>query len=102
MYIQFSSAIIDSHSIRYHSFADDLQLQMSATPDKEYEPLPCMQSFISNIKAWTIVNMPKLNDNKIQLMFVNSRPTKHLHNLLVSLTNSNGHVVRLSVCRYRG
>ena len=30
MYIKPLSAIIDSHSIKHHSFADDLQLQMSA------------------------------------------------------------------------
>ena len=29
MYIKPLSAIIDSHSIIHHSFADDLQLQMS-------------------------------------------------------------------------
>ena len=33
MYIKPLSAIIDSHSIIHHSFADDLQLQMSAPPD---------------------------------------------------------------------
>ena len=35
MYAKPLSAIIDSHSIIHHSFADDLQLQMSA-PLKEY------------------------------------------------------------------
>ena len=35
MYIKPLSAIIDSHSIIHHSFADDLQLQMS-TPQIEY------------------------------------------------------------------
>ena len=33
IYIKPLSAIIDSHSIIHHSFADDLQLQMSAPPD---------------------------------------------------------------------
>ena len=32
MYIKPLYAIIDSHSIIHHSFADDLQLQMSAPP----------------------------------------------------------------------
>ena len=32
MYIKPLSAIIDSHSIIHHSFADDLQLHMSAPP----------------------------------------------------------------------
>ena len=34
MFIKPLSAIIDSHSIIHHSFADDLQLQMSAPPDR--------------------------------------------------------------------
>ena len=34
MYIKHLSAITDSHSIMHHSFADDLQLQMSAPPDR--------------------------------------------------------------------
>ena len=33
MYIKPLSAIIDPHSIIHHSFADDLQLQMSVPPD---------------------------------------------------------------------
>ena len=39
MYIKPLSAIIDSHSIIHHSFADDLQLQMSAPPDRISELL---------------------------------------------------------------
>ena len=37
------SAIIDSHSTIHHSFADDLQLQMSAPPDRISELLHSMQ-----------------------------------------------------------
>ena len=64
MYIKPLSAIIDSHPIIHHSFADDLQSQMSARPDKISELLHSMQSCISDIKAWTTVNMLKLNDIK--------------------------------------
>ena len=39
MYIKPLSVIIDSHSIIHHSFADDLQLQMSAPPDRISELL---------------------------------------------------------------
>ena len=46
MYIRPLSAIIDSHSIIHHSFVDDLQLQMSAPPDKISELLHSMQSRI--------------------------------------------------------
>ena len=52
MYIKPLSAFIDSHSIIHHSFADDLQLPMSAPPDKISELLHSMQSCISDVKAW--------------------------------------------------
>ena len=57
------SAITDSHSIMHHSFADDLQLQMSA-PDKISKLLHFMHSCISDIKAWAPANVLKHNDNK--------------------------------------
>ena len=89
MYIKPLSAIIDSHSIIHHSFADDLQLQMSAPPDRISELLHSMQSCISDVKAWATVNMLKLNDNKTELMLVTSTITKHLHYLPTSITIGN-------------
>ena len=64
------SAIIDSHSIIKKSFSDDLQLQMSALPDKITELLHFMQSCLADVKAWATANMLKLNDNKTELMLV--------------------------------
>ena len=85
MYIKPLFAIIDSHSITHHSFADDLQLQMSAPPDKISELLHSMQSCISDVKAWATANRLKLNDNKTELMLFTSKRTKHLHNLHTSI-----------------
>ena len=64
MYIKPLSAIIDSHSIAHHSFADDLQLHMSASTNKIYELLHSMNSCIGDVKDWANTNMPKLNDKK--------------------------------------
>ena len=89
MYIMPLSAIIDSHSIIHHSFADDLQLQMSAPPDRISELLHSMQSCISDVKAWATANMLKLNDSKTELMLVTS---KHLHNLPTSITIGNAQI----------
>ena len=75
------SAIIDSHSIIHHSFADDFQLQMSGPPDRISELLHSIQSCISDAKAWATVNILKFNDNKTELMLVSSKRTKNLHNL---------------------
>ena len=89
MYTKPLSAIIDSHSIIHHSYADDLQLQMSAPPDRISELLHSMQSCISDVKAWATANMLKLNENKTELMLVTSKRTKHLHSLPTSITIGN-------------
>ena len=89
MYIKPLSAIIDSHSIMQHSFADDIQLQISAPADGISEQLHSMQSCISDVKARTTANMLKLNHNKTELMLVISKRTKHLHNLPTSVTIGN-------------
>ena len=86
MYIKPLSAIIDSHSIIHHSFVDELQLQMSAPPDRISDLLHSMQSCVSDVKAWATANMLKLSDNKTELMFVTSKRTKHLYNLPTSIT----------------
>ena len=64
MYTKPLTAIIDSHSIMHHSFVNDLQLQMSATPCRISELLHSMQSCIGDVKAWTTANTLKLNDTK--------------------------------------
>ena len=92
MYIKPLSATIDSNSIMHHSFADDLQLQMSAPTDRISELLHTMQSCIGDVKAWATVNMHKLNDNKTELMLVTSKRTKHLHSLPTSINIGNAQV----------
>ena len=92
MYIKPLSAIIDSNSIIHHSFADDLQLQMSAPPERISELLHSMQSCISDVKAWATANMLKLNDSKTELMLVTSKRSKHLHNLPTSITIGNAQI----------
>ena len=92
MYIKPSSAIIDSHSIINHSFADDLQLQMSAPPDRISELHHSMQSCISDVKAWATANMLNLNDDKTELMLVTSSRTKHLHSLPTLITIANAQI----------
>ena len=92
MYIKPLSAIIDSHSIMHYSFADDLQLQMSAPPDRISELLNSMQSCISDVIAWATANMLKLNDNKTELMLVTSKRNMHLHSLPTFITICNAQI----------
>ena len=92
LYIKPLSAIIDSHSIMHRSFADDLQLQLSAPPDRISGLLHSMQSCISDVKALATANMLKLNDSKTELMLVTSKRSKHLHNLPTSITIGNAQI----------
>ena len=55
---------LSTHTITHQSFADDLQLQMSAPPDEISELLHSMQSCMSDVKALATANMLRLNDNK--------------------------------------
>ena len=86
------SAIIDSHSIIHHSFADDLQSQISAPPDRISELLHSIQSCMSDVKCLATANMLELNDNKTELMVVTSKRTKHFHNLPTSITRGNAQI----------
>ena len=76
----------------HHSFAHDIQLQMSALPDRISELRHTIQSCISDVKAWATANMLKLNDNKTELMIVTSKRTKHLHSLPTSITMGNANI----------
>ena len=78
-----------THTIIHHSFADDLQLEMSATPIRISELLHSVQSCMCDVKVWATANMLKLNDNKTELMLVTSNRSKHLHNLPSSITIGN-------------
>ena len=92
MYIKHLSAIIDSHSMIHHSFADDLQLQLSAPPDRKSELLHSIQSCMGDVKPCSTANMLKVNDSKTELMLVTSKRSKHLHNLPTSITMGNAQI----------
>ena len=78
-----------THTITHHLLSDDMQLQMSAPPDKNSELLHSMQSCICDVKAWSTVNMLKLYNNQTKLMIVTYKRTKQLHSLPTSITIGN-------------
>ena len=83
------SAIIDSHYIIHHSFADDIQLQMSASPDKTSKLVNSVHSCICYIKAWATANM------------LRRKRTEHLHSLLTPITVGNAQILfRQSVMNF--
>ena len=98
---------LSTHTIILHSFADDLQLQMSAPPDKMSELLHSMQLCMSDVKAWASENMPRLNDvNKTHVCYhkknyASPYPTYFNHyrqcsNSLQTVCEEFGFYIRLS------
>ena len=81
-----------THTIIHNSFADDIQLMMSAPPDVISELIHSMQSCIGDVIAWATANMLVLNDNKTELMLVTSNRTKNHHNLPTSITIGNAQI----------
>ena len=65
---------------------------MSFIPERISELLLTMQSGISDNKALAEINVLKLNDNKTELMFVNSINANHLHNIPTLLLTGNVHI----------
>ena len=87
--LSFYISLLIHTLITHHSYADDLQLHTFAPFYKISKLLCSMKSCISNIKAWAISKILKLNDNMTDLMLVTSKGTKYLHNLPSSITIGN-------------
>ena len=65
---------------------------MSAPADKISELLHSMPSCMSDVKAWAIANMPKLNDNKTELIIIASKRRRHPPNIPTSIINGNAEI----------
>ena len=64
------STVIEKHSVLYHSYADDSQLQKSAPPHQIPDLFLFMQKCTDDIESWMTLNNLKLNDNKTEAMIV--------------------------------
>ena len=60
-------AVIERHSILHHSYADDSQLQNSATPDRLPDLIDSMRLCIDDIKDWMTDN-----NDKTEVMIISS------------------------------
>ena len=49
-------------------------------------------SWWHSLNTWATANMPRLNDNKTELMLVTSKRNKHLHSLPTSITIGNAQI----------
>ena len=91
------SAIMKSHCLQYHCYADDTQLYVTFKPGQdEQQALLQLQNCIELIKSWMAMNFLKLNDDKTEFIILGSS-----HNLSKVTTKSisiESHTIMSSNC----
>ena len=65
--------IARKHNISFHIYADDNQLYLAFRPLNGHSTKLRIEDLISDIKAWMIVNLLKLNDEKTEFLLIYSR-----------------------------
>ena len=86
------STVIERHSILHHSYADDTQLQNSATPDRLPNLIDSMRLCIDDIKDWMTDNKLTLNDDKTEVMIISSSRMSTALSIPESFDIGNGSV----------
>ena len=69
--------ICREHDVSFQSYADDQQIYLSLSPTQPGGKDKCLQSLvacISNIRLWMRTNLLKLNDDKMELIVLGTRP----------------------------
>eukprot|EP00745_Piridium_sociabile_P020377 TRINITY_DN313_c0_g1_i4.p1 TRINITY_DN313_c0_g1~~TRINITY_DN313_c0_g1_i4.p1 ORF type:complete len:508 (-),score=73.27 TRINITY_DN313_c0_g1_i4:117-1640(-) len=72
LYTHPLSDVISHHRIHHHMFADDTELYNSANRSHSDVLFSTMQSCISDVKAWTLVNKLQLNEDKTEALLIDS------------------------------
>ena len=64
------SAILRFHKVGYHVYADDTQIYVSFKCDDPLQALDKINVCISDIRRWMILNKLKINDGKLNLLYL--------------------------------
>ena len=74
LYIQPLSNLTKQHYLCVHLFADDIQIKTSILPQHVHSAISSVETCISDVKYWMIVNKLQLNDEKTECLLI--RPNK--------------------------
>ena len=79
LYTALIEAILRKHKVRYHKFADDLQIYVFFDPSKPGDrerAISQIEKCIAEVSAWMLINKLELNPSKAEYILVQSK-----HNL---------------------
>ena len=65
--------LLRSHGMKYHIYADDIQVYLSCHPDDLPNAVTRLESCVNDIKTWMGTNMLKLNGDKTEFMVIRSK-----------------------------
>ena len=89
LYLKPVADILERHNIRYHMYADDIQIYLACDPTQREivnQTLSKMTTVMSEIKKWMLLNKLKLNQDKTEFFVISSRShQKHLQNVSIAL-----------------
>ena len=76
MYTQPLGTVIEKQSMKYHMYADDAQIYMSAPTVDVPSLVHKFELCVSDVKNWMIENKLKMNEDKTEILVCNTNRTQ--------------------------
>ena len=85
MYTSPLEDLITSYGVSCMVYADDIQLYVTMTEEQRPDVIQRLESCLVHVKSWSTANKLKLNDDKTEVIHINSR-FKHspIHSIRIS------------------
>ena len=80
LYIKPICDIIRRHNVKFHIYADDIQMYHSFNPksvDSLHNAISVLEKCISEVSQWMIMNKLQLNEGKTEVLLLVSPKLKH-------------------------
>jgi len=82
------SALISSHSVNHHLYADDTQLILSFRPPDFHSNITHLQDVLQQISSWMAANLLTLNSAKTEFLLIGlKQQLAKIHNSSINTTH---------------